>query len=236
MKNAVIIKLAAKGFSLTEAKNKMVADNPEYAFRGIRPQPQDGAWIAYFEKQAAPFPAEEKMDTTATPEVYGDEEDLNLDPPTPSDDLDLDPDKDGDVDDTASLLKEIRDVVSELRDAVSALKSDVKDESDDLGDLPLGDDDLSEEIVDFEDPHHEEEGKFIAKAPVKLYRPKEANLTKEQAKSELIRAINVKSPNNELAQYRSYRIASFEDQGDSFVATLERKVSRKKSTPQQKSR
>lgn len=225
MKEAVIIKIAADKYSASEAKEKMVKENPNYQFRGIRPQPVDGFWTAMFEKRANPFPSvDDSMDTSATPDVYGDSDELDVDAPTPGDDLDMG-DDDGDSDDIKSVLADLKDTLMQLKDAIADMNGDHSEpDGDEDGGLDLDGDDVS-----FDDPLSSDEvddspssGKFIAKAPKKLYRPKEAGVGIRQARSELLREMS------QDKQYRNYRIASLEDVGTRFEAVLELKRPNKK--------
>jgi len=223
MKEAVIIKIAADKYSASEAKEKMVKENPKYQFRGIRPQPVDGFWTAMFEKRANPFPpSDDVMDTTDTSDAYGDSEELDIDAPVPSDDLDAEMGEG--EDDIKTVLADLKDTLMQLKDAIADMNGDHSEPDGDEG-LDLdGDDDVS-----FDDPLSADEvddapssGKFIAKAPKKLYRPKEAGVGIRQARSELLREMS------QDKQYRNYRIASLEDVGTRFEAVLELKRPNKK--------
>lgn len=210
MKEAVIIKIAAENYkTASEAKAKMVEENPSYTFRGMRAEPKDGSWIAMFEKQAGPFGEDVKMDTSATPDVYGDSDELDVDAPVPSDDLDLDEGSD----DMTSLLSEIRDVMADLRDAINGMNGEDHSEPDgdeglgleDLEDVSLDDEYSPDEVLD------ESSGKFASSPDAftkKLYRDKEKGVTLKQARSELLR------------EFKGYAIQNLEETETQFVATL----------------
>lgn len=225
MKEAVIIKIAANKYSSDQAKAQMIKENPGFTYRGMRSEPIDGFWTAMFEKQANPFPSlDDTMDTTNTSDSYGDSGELDVDAPTPSDEFG-DEDDMGGEDDIKSVLADLKDTIMQLKDAVESMNGGDDHSEPDGDELDMDfDDDVS-----FDDgPSADEvddapsQGKFVAKAPKKLYRPKEAGIGIRQARSELLREMS------QMKEYRNYRIASLEDVGNRFEATLELKRPSKK--------